>query len=70
MYSDDPVPVTFKADVDIVDQIVDWFGDEVTFEAGKAGKDQVREGGSVVLSRSRYGVRALWNYYMAPSMEE
>lgn len=42
MYSDDPVPVTFKADVDIVDQIVDWFGDEVTFEAGKAGKDQVR----------------------------
>ncbi len=31
MYSDKPERITFLADVGIVDQIVDWFGDDVRF---------------------------------------
>ena len=41
MYSDTPVPVTFKADAGIVDQIVDWFGDDVLFKQSKTEKDVV-----------------------------
>ena len=31
MYSDEPVRITFIADTGIVDQIVDWFGNDVRF---------------------------------------
>ena len=34
MYSDEPVRITFLADVGIVDQIVDWFGEDVRFAKG------------------------------------
>ena len=32
MYADDPVKIDFVADLEIIDQVVDWFGSEATIK--------------------------------------
>ena len=42
MYSDDPVRVTFVASVEIIDQIVDWFGHETKISRVKDDESKVK----------------------------
>ena len=42
MYSDEPVRVTFVASVDIIDQIVDWFGHEAKISRVKDDESKVK----------------------------
>lgn len=42
MYSDEPVRVTFTASVDIIDQIVDWFGHEAKISRVKDDESKVK----------------------------
>lgn len=42
MYSDEPVRINFIADIDIVDQIVDWFGNDIKIVKSKNDKTKVQ----------------------------